>query len=116
MTNATYTQPASVDTYVKSATHNLFGANGQKLRFTRSCALVAGAAGFPASQGGGQLVQLAADFGQGGVGEGLNPPGESGDSKLIETMLPHRYSDRYRRYAPISQAAYLRSIHTGAGC
>ena len=21
----------------------------------------------------------------------LNPPGESGDSKLIETMLPHRY-------------------------
>ena len=46
----------------------------------------------------------------------LNPPGESGDSKLIETMLPHRYSDRYRRYAPISQAAYLRSIHTGAGC
>jgi len=46
----------------------------------------------------------------------VNPPGESGDSKLIETMLPHRYSDRYRRYAPISQAAYLRSIHTGAGC
>src|SRR5664279_1590960 len=32
--------------------------------------LVAGAAGFPASQGGGQLVQLAADLGGGGVGEG----------------------------------------------
>src|SRR5664279_3859232 len=26
----------------------------------------------------------------------LNPPGESGDSMLIETMLPHRYSNRYR--------------------
>src|SRR5664280_1372795 len=45
MTNATYTQPASVDTYVKSATHNLFGANGQKSRFTRSCALVAAGSG-----------------------------------------------------------------------
>src|SRR5664279_4094616 len=41
----------------------------------------------------------------------LNPPGESGDSTLIETMLPHRYSNRYRRFAPISRAAYLRSIH-----
>src|SRR5664279_2616447 len=37
----------------------------------------------------------------------LNPPGESGDSTLIETMLPHRYSNRYRRFAPISRAAYL---------
>ena len=46
----------------------------------------------------------------------LNPPGESGDSTLIETMLLHRYSSRYRRFAPISRAAYLRSIHTGAGC
>src|SRR5664279_4608699 len=42
---------------------------------------------------------------------GVNPPGESGDSTLIETMLPHRYSNRYRRFAPISRAAYLRSIH-----
>ncbi len=46
----------------------------------------------------------------------VNPPGESGDSTLIETMLPHRYSNRYRRFAPISRVAYLRSIHTGAGC
>src|SRR5664279_3393464 len=46
----------------------------------------------------------------------LNPPGESGDSTLIETMLPHRYSNRYRRFAPISRAAYLHSIHTGADC
>ena len=50
------------------------------------------------------------------VGGELNPPGESGDSTLIETMLPHRYSNRYRRFAPISRVAYLRSIHTGAGC
>src|SRR5664279_1437756 len=49
--------------------------------------------------------------------EGLvNPPGESGDSMLIETMLPHRYSNRYRRFLPISRAAYLRSIHTSADC
>ena len=43
MTNATYTQPASVDMYVKSATHSRFGAGGAKLRPTRSSAL--GAAG-----------------------------------------------------------------------
>ena len=55
----------------------------------------------------------------GGFGEGgddVNPPGESGDSILIETMLPHRYSNRYRRFLPISRAAYLRSIHTSADC
>ena len=46
----------------------------------------------------------------------VNPPGESGDSMLIETMLPHRYSNRYRRFLPISRAAYLRSIHTSADC
>src|SRR5664279_4811410 len=46
----------------------------------------------------------------------VNPPGESVDSTLIETMLPHRYSNRYRRFAPISRAAYLHSIHTGADC
>ena len=34
----------------------------------------------------------------------MNPPGESGDSTLIEPMLPHRYSNRYRRFAPISRA------------
>ena len=45
MTKATYTQPASVETYVKSATHNLLGASGLKLRFTRSCALVAAGSG-----------------------------------------------------------------------
>ena len=60
------------------------------------------------------------DFGNGfmfDLGQAyLNPPGESGDSTLIETMLLHRYSSRYRRFAPISRAAYLRSIHTGAGC
>ena len=56
------------------------------------------------------------NYKDGTVTDVVNPPGESGDSKLIETMLPHRYSDRYRRCAPISQAAYLRSIHTGAGC
>src|SRR5713101_7050434 len=43
MTKATYTQPASVDMYVKSATHSRFGAGGAKLRPTRSSAL--GAAG-----------------------------------------------------------------------
>ena len=32
--------------------------------------LVAGAAGFPAGQGGGEVVELLADLGQGGVGEG----------------------------------------------
>src|SRR5664279_2096402 len=45
MTNATYTQPASVDTYVKSATHNLLGASGLKSRLTRSWALVAAGSG-----------------------------------------------------------------------
>ena len=32
--------------------------------------LVAGAAGFPAGQGGGEVVEFPADLGQGGVGEG----------------------------------------------
>lgn len=65
----------------------------------------------------GALIWLVATLvGSGSSKDALNPPGESGDSKLIETMLPHRYSNRYRRFAPISRAAYLRSIHTGAGC
>ena len=41
MTKATYTQPANVDTYVKSATHSRFGASGAKLRPTRSFARAA---------------------------------------------------------------------------
>ena len=36
MANAVYTVPAHVDTYVKSATHNRFGAPAVNWRFTRS--------------------------------------------------------------------------------
>ncbi len=38
MTNETYTQPDHVETYVKSATHNMFGATGLNFRCTRSSA------------------------------------------------------------------------------
>ena len=38
MTNATYTHPDHVETYVKSATHNRFGACGSNRRSTRSSA------------------------------------------------------------------------------
>ena len=39
--NATYTVPAQVDTWVKSATHSRFGAPAVNWRFTRSVALSA---------------------------------------------------------------------------
>jgi hypothetical protein len=45
MVNAVYTVPAQVETYVKSATHNRFGAPAVNWRFTRSGARAASGSG-----------------------------------------------------------------------
>ncbi len=61
-------------------------------------------------------LKLAPGFIKGTWFGDVNPPGESGDSMLIETMLPHHYSGRHSESVRVSLAAYLRSIQTSAGC
>lgn len=46
----------------------------------------------------------------------VNRPGESGDSMLIEPMLPHWLQDCDSRSLRVSPAAYHRSTRTGACC